>query len=39
MAPLGYETEDRQIIVVEEEAERVRTIFCEQWIPGALASR
>jgi site-specific DNA recombinase len=27
MAPLGYETKDRKIIVVEEEAERVRTIF------------
>ena len=27
MAPLGYETKDRRIIAVEEEAERVRTIF------------
>ena len=27
MAPLGYETKDRKIVVVEEEAERVRTIF------------
>src|SRR5258707_321411 len=26
-APLGYETKDRKIVVVEEEAERVRTIF------------
>src|SRR4029434_10391681 len=27
MVPLGYETKDRRIVVVEEEAERVRTIF------------
>ena len=27
MAPLGYETKDRKIVVDEEEAERVRTIF------------
>ena len=27
MAPLGYDTKDRRIIVVEEEAKRVRTIF------------
>jgi site-specific DNA recombinase len=27
MAPLGYETKERKIGVVEEEAERVRTIF------------
>src|SRR3989440_1479306 len=27
VTPLGYETKDRKIIVVEEEAERVRTIF------------
>jgi site-specific DNA recombinase len=27
IAPLGYATKDRKIIVVEEEAERVRTIF------------
>src|SRR5437879_1042275 len=27
IAPLGYETKDRKIVVVEEEAERVRTIF------------
>ena len=27
MAPLGYETKNRKIIVIEEEAERVRTIF------------
>jgi DNA invertase Pin-like site-specific DNA recombinase len=27
MAPLGYDTKDRKITVVEEEAERVRTIF------------
>jgi site-specific DNA recombinase len=27
MVPLGYETQDRKIVVVEAEAERVRTIF------------
>jgi len=27
IAPLGYATNDRKIVVVEEEAERVRTIF------------
>ena len=27
IAPLGYATKDRKIVVVEEEAERVRTIF------------
>src|SRR5713226_6476544 len=27
MAPLGYETKDRKIIVIEEEAERVRLIY------------
>src|SRR3954467_10928859 len=27
IAPLGYETKDRKIVVVEEEAGRVRTIF------------
>jgi site-specific DNA recombinase len=27
MVPLGYETKDRKIVVVEAEAERVRTIF------------
>jgi site-specific DNA recombinase len=27
IAPLGYETKDRKIVVVEDEAERVRTIF------------
>lgn len=27
IAPLGYETKDRKIVVVEEEAERVRIIF------------
>src|SRR5438128_9786587 len=27
MDTLGYETKDRKIVVVEEEAERVRTIF------------
>ena len=33
MAPLGYETKERKIVVVEEEAERVRTI------PSAAISR
>jgi hypothetical protein len=27
IAPLGYETRDREITVVEEQAERVRPIF------------
>src|SRR5437016_345786 len=27
IAPLGYATKDRKIVVVEEEAERVRTVF------------
>jgi site-specific DNA recombinase len=27
IAPLGYATKDRKIVVVEDEAERVRTIF------------
>lgn len=27
MVPLGYEVRDRKLVVVEEEAERVRTIF------------
>ena len=36
MAPLGYETKDRRIIVVEEEAERVRTIFRSYLMLGSL---
>ena len=36
MAPLGYETKDRKIIVVEEEAERVRTIFRSYLALGSL---
>jgi site-specific DNA recombinase len=36
MAPLGYETKDRKIVVVEEEAERVRTIFRRYFELGSL---
>ena len=36
MAPLGYETKDRRIVVVEEEAERVRTIFRSYLALGSL---
>jgi hypothetical protein len=36
MAPLGYETKDRRIIAVEEEAERVRTIFRSYLALGSL---
>ena len=36
MAPLGYETKDRKIVVVEEEAERVRTIFRSYRALGSL---
>jgi site-specific DNA recombinase len=36
MAPLGYETKDRKIVVVEEEAERVRTIFRSYLQLGSL---
>jgi DNA invertase Pin-like site-specific DNA recombinase len=36
MAPLGYETQDRKITVVEEEAERVRTIFRRYLELGSL---
>jgi site-specific DNA recombinase len=36
MAPLGYETKDRRIVVVEEEAERVRTIFRSYLTLGSL---
>jgi len=36
MAPLGYETKDRKIVVVEEEAERVRTIFRSYLKLGSL---
>ena len=35
MAPLGYETKDL-IIVVEEEGERVRTIFRSYLMLGSL---
>jgi DNA invertase Pin-like site-specific DNA recombinase len=36
MAPLGYETKDRKIVVVEEEAQRVRTIFRSYLELGSL---
>jgi site-specific DNA recombinase len=36
IAPLGYETKDRRIGVVEEEAERVRTIFRSYLMLGSL---
>src|SRR4249919_3954700 len=36
MAPLGYETKDRRIVVVEDEAERVRTIFRSYLTLGSL---
>jgi site-specific DNA recombinase len=36
MVPLGYETKDRKIVVVEEEAERVRTIFRRYLELGSL---
>ena len=36
MAPLGYATKDRRIIAVEEEAERVRTIFRSYLALGSL---
>jgi site-specific DNA recombinase len=36
IAPLGYETRDRKIVVVEEEAERVRTIFRRYLELGSL---
>jgi site-specific DNA recombinase len=36
MAPLGYEINDRKIVVVEEEAERVRTIFRSYLKLGSL---
>jgi site-specific DNA recombinase len=36
IAPLGYETKDRKILVVEEEAERVRTIFRRYLELGSL---
>ena len=36
MAPLGYETKDRRIIAVEEEAERVHTIFRSYLALGSL---
>ena len=36
IAPLGYETKDRRIVVVEEEAERVRTIFGSYLTLGSL---
>src|SRR4030081_911688 len=36
IAPLGYETKDRKIVVVEEEAERVRTIFRSYLKLGSL---
>src|SRR3954467_12676297 len=36
IVPLGYETKDRKIVVVEEEAERVRTIFRRYLELGSL---
>jgi site-specific DNA recombinase len=36
MVPVGYETKDRKIVVVEEEAERVRTIFRSYLKLGSL---
>src|SRR6516164_2160299 len=36
IAPLGYATKDRKIVVVEEEAERVRTIFRRYLQLGSL---
>jgi hypothetical protein len=36
IAPLGYETKDRRISVVEEEAERVRIIFRRYLELGSL---
>jgi DNA invertase Pin-like site-specific DNA recombinase len=36
IAPLGYATKDRKIVVVEEEAERVRTIFRRYLELGSL---
>jgi DNA invertase Pin-like site-specific DNA recombinase len=36
IAPLGYETKDRKILVVEEEAGRVRTIFRRYLELGSL---
>jgi DNA invertase Pin-like site-specific DNA recombinase len=36
IAPLGYATKDRKIVVVEEEAERVRTIFRSYLKLGSL---
>src|SRR5438477_5927362 len=36
IAPLGYATKDRKIVVVEEEAERVRTIFRRYLKLGSL---
>jgi DNA invertase Pin-like site-specific DNA recombinase len=42
MAPLGYETKDRKIVVIEEEAERVRTHLSQlsqAWEPQPLDGR
>jgi site-specific DNA recombinase len=36
IAPLGYATKDRKIVVVEAEAERVRTIFRRYLELGSL---
>src|ERR1700745_2306280 len=36
LVPLGYDTRDRKIVVVEEEAERVRTIFRRYLELGSL---
>src|SRR6187551_3846662 len=36
MVPLGYDTKDRKILVIEEEAERVRTIFRSYLKLGSL---
>jgi site-specific DNA recombinase len=36
MAPIGYDTKDRKISVNEEEADRVRNIFCSYLKLGSL---
>src|SRR2546427_2354873 len=36
ITPLGYETKDRKIVVIDEEAERVRTIFRSYLELGSL---
>src|SRR3546814_10390514 len=36
MVPLGYEVKDRKVLVIKEEAERVRTIFQRYLDLGSL---